>query len=113
MKRSAGENRTSYWMTKERQFLLTAYIPEYDDYLTQTNVRDIIFISLLETCGHRGISMGDTEERENTEMTNEEYRERIIAIFVNMDMMDKLRFWYRYISAIEKGEGLILSFVLL
>lgn len=38
------------------------------------------------------------------EMTNEEYRERIIAIFVNMDRTDKLRFWYRYISAIEKGE---------
>lgn len=46
------------------------------------------------------------DEREDNvlEMTNEEYRERIIAIFVNMDRTDKLRFWYRYISAIEKGE---------
>ena len=39
------------------------------------------------------------------EMTNDEYRKRIIAIFVSMDRTDKLRFWYRYISAIEKGEG--------
>lgn len=38
------------------------------------------------------------------EMTNEEYRERIIAIFAKMDRMDKLRFWYKYISAIEKEE---------
>lgn len=44
-------------------------------------------------------------EEDVLEMTNEEYRERIIAIFVNMDRTDKLRFWYRYISAIEKGEG--------
>lgn len=46
-------------------------------------------------------------EREDNvlEMTNEEYRERIIAIFVNMDRTDKLLFWYRYISEIEKGEG--------
>lgn len=39
------------------------------------------------------------------EMTNEEYRNRIIAIFENMNRSDKLRFWYKYISAIEKGEG--------
>ena len=46
-------------------------------------------------------------EREDNvlEMTNEEYRERIISIFANMDRTDKLRFWYRCISAIEKGEG--------
>ena len=46
-------------------------------------------------------------EREDDvlEMTNEEYRDRIISIFVNMDRTDKLRFWYRYIRAIEKGEG--------
>ena len=49
--------------------------------------------------------MGDTEERENTEMTNEEYRKEIIAIFENMDRTDKLRFWYKYISTIEKGEA--------
>ena len=39
------------------------------------------------------------------EMTNEEYREKLISIFVNMDRTDILRFWYRYISAIEKAEG--------
>ena len=46
-------------------------------------------------------------ERDGTvpEMTNEEYRNRIISIFQEMDRADKLRFWYRYISAIEKGEG--------
>lgn len=47
----------------------------------------------------------DEREDEVLEMTNEEYRERIIAIFVSMERTDKLRFWYRYISAIEKGEG--------
>lgn len=41
----------------------------------------------------------------NVEMTNEEYRNKIISIFTNMNRIDKLRFWYRYISAIEKGEG--------
>ena len=47
------------------------------------------------------------DERKDSvlEMTNEEYRDRIISIFLNMNRNDKLRFWYRYISAIEKGEG--------
>lgn len=39
-----------------------------------------------------------------SEMTNEEYRDGIISILMNMDRADKLRFWYRYISAIENGE---------
>lgn len=38
------------------------------------------------------------------EMTNEEYRNKIISIFMQIDRTDKLRFWYRYISAIENGE---------
>ncbi len=38
------------------------------------------------------------------EMTNDEYRERIIDIFIKMEGSDKLRFWYKYISAIENGE---------
>ena len=38
------------------------------------------------------------------EMTNEEYRDGIISIFMNMNRADKLKFWYRYISAIENGE---------
>lgn len=50
--------------------------------------------------------MGETkEEKEYGQMTNEEYRNSIITIFKNMDRADKLRFWYKYISAIEKGEG--------
>ena len=46
----------------------------------------------------------DKETEYCTEMTNEKYREELISIFENMDRADKLRFWYRYISAIEKGE---------
>ena len=41
----------------------------------------------------------------SVEKTNEEYRKEIIAIFANMYRNDKLQFWYKYISAIEKGEG--------
>lgn len=55
------------------------------------------------------VNMGLNKEYERIsgcpkEMTNDEYRERIIAIFAKMDRMDKLRFWYKYISAIEKEE---------
>lgn len=39
------------------------------------------------------------------EMTADEYRDKIVSIFENMDNIDKLRFWYRYISAIEIGEA--------
>ncbi len=38
------------------------------------------------------------------EMTNDEYRNEIISIIKNIDDNNKLRFWYRYISAIENGE---------
>ncbi len=44
------------------------------------------------------------ESTKDIKMTNEEYRERIITIFVGMERTDKLRFWYKYISAIENGE---------
>ena len=47
----------------------------------------------------------DERKDDGLEMTNEEYRNRIITIFENMNRSDKLRFWYKYISAIEKGEG--------
>lgn len=49
----------------------------------------------------------DGNERECVadEMTNEEYRKRLIEIFSKMDRTDKLRFWYKYISSIEKDEG--------
>jgi hypothetical protein len=46
-----------------------------------------------------------TEDKLDEKMTNEEYRGKIIEIFKNIERSDKLRFWYRYISAIEKGEG--------
>lgn len=39
----------------------------------------------------------------DSDMTNEEYREKLINIFNNMQDNNKLRFWYRYISEIEKG----------
>lgn len=39
-----------------------------------------------------------------SEMTNEEYREGILKIFSQMNRNDKLRFWYKYISSIEKDE---------
>lgn len=46
------------------------------------------------------------DERAGTpEMTNEEYRERIIEIFKRMDNTCKLQFWYNYIKTIERGEG--------
>ena len=51
-----------------------------------------------ETKGYGGLSECPRE------MTNDEYRERIITIFVGMERTDKLRFWYKYISAIENGE---------
>ena len=55
------------------------------------------------------VNMGLNKECERIsecpkEMTNDEYRERIIDIFIKMEGSDKLRFWYKYISAIENGE---------
>lgn len=45
------------------------------------------------------------ERNENVlEMTNEEYREKLLEIFSRMNRNDKLRFWYKYISGIEKDE---------
>ena len=37
------------------------------------------------------------------EMTNEEYRKELQKIFAKIDSTRKLRFWYRYISGVEKG----------
>ncbi len=44
------------------------------------------------------------EENSYMQMSNEEYRKEIISIFTKMNRNDRLRFWYRYISAMEKGE---------
>lgn len=48
---------------------------------------------------------GEVKKYGEADMTNEEYREKIIEIFRKMDRADKLRFWYKYISSIEKDEG--------
>lgn len=47
----------------------------------------------------------DKNKEDVLKMTNEEHRDHIISIFMNMDRPDKLLFWDMYISAIEKGEG--------
>lgn len=44
------------------------------------------------------------ESTNDIEMTNEEYRKRLIAIFAKMESTGTLHFWYKYISAIEKEE---------
>lgn len=50
--------------------------------------------------------MGKIESSEYIEhMTNEQYREKIIDIFNEMDNNQKLRFWYKYISGVEKGRN--------
>lgn len=50
--------------------------------------------------------MNDSERGCTTEEVaeKEEYREKIISIFSCMNRLDKLRFWYKYISNIEKDE---------
>ena len=69
------------------------------------NIRSIIDLQngRAVKCTTGGIRMNKRTETVS-EMTNEEYRDGIISIFMNMDRADKLRFWYRYISAIENGE---------
>lgn len=44
------------------------------------------------------------ESTNDIEMTNDEYRKRLIAIFAKMESTGKLHFWYKYISTIEKEE---------
>ena len=72
-----------------------------------SNVCSKIVVSLLdERVEMKGWSWmaGEAKEYGTAEMTNEEYREKIIEIFRKMDRTDKLRFWYKYISNIEKDE---------
>lgn len=49
------------------------------------------------------MSNKEVQEDKVSDMTNEEYREKLINIFNNMQDNNKLRFWYRYISKIEEG----------
>lgn len=45
----------------------------------------------------------EREDIKYTIITNEEYRERLKNIFDKIEDNKKLCFWYKYISAIEKG----------
>lgn len=75
-----------------------------------------IFVKTLlfsRKCGNMMIAFVGRERSENCimhestndiEMTNEEYRKRLIAIFAKMESTGTLHFWYKYISAIEKEE---------
>ena len=76
-----------------------------DEFKTFIYYKGKIYNCFYILCKKERVIAMDKRKNNVLEMTNEEYRERIIAIFVNMDRTDKLRFWYRYISAIEKGEG--------
>lgn len=64
-------------------------------------------IANLGMCGRERVVTLDGREAVEypAEMTNEEYRKRLIAIFAKMENTEKLRFWYKYISAIEKEDG--------
>ena len=54
----------------------------------------------------RVVRVNQSENKEYSEyMTNEQYREKIIDIFNEMDDNQKLRFWYKYISDVEKGRN--------
>ena len=54
----------------------------------------------------RVVRVNQSENKEYSEyMTNEQYREKIIDIFNEMDDNQKLRFWYKYISGVEKGRN--------
>ena len=54
----------------------------------------------------RVVRANQSENKEYSEyMTNEQYREKIIDIFNEMDDNQKLRFWYKYISGVEKGRN--------
>lgn len=45
-----------------------------------------------------------SEETEERYISNEEYRRRLRDLFRGINENYKLRFWWKYISAIEKGE---------
>lgn len=54
-------------------------------------------------CGLEDEAMQDSGLDKNIEISTEEYKRKIKDIFDKMDDNRKLRFWYRYISEIEKG----------
>lgn len=78
-------------------------------YLVVANIEQMFYNNHIATyeCAEceRVVTLDGRETVEYpAEMTNEEYRDGIFKIFSGMDRNDKLRFWYRYISAIENGE---------
>lgn len=48
--------------------------------------------------------MNKREDNRVKDLSKEEYREALISIFKGMESEEKLRFWYKYIRAIENGE---------
>ena len=63
-------------------------------------------IRTYERIYERVVRVNQSENKEYSEyMTNEQYREKIIDIFNEMDDNQKLRFWYKYISGVEKGRN--------
>ena len=54
-------------------------------------------------CGLEDEAMQDIGLDKNIEISTEEYKRKIKDIFDKMDDNRKLRFWYKYISEIEKG----------
>jgi hypothetical protein len=66
----------------------------------------------MKTKKYRVITIKTTKENETAtektemscpELTNEEYRDKLRDIFDGIEDNRKLRFWYTYISKIEKG----------
>ena len=63
-------------------------------------------IRTYERIYERVVRVNQSENKEYSEyMTNEQYRKKIIDIFNEMDDNQKLRFWYKYISGVEKGRN--------
>lgn len=51
----------------------------------------------------KGDSMKENYKDDAEHITAEECKKKIINIFTKMDEPKKIKFWYRYILAIEKG----------
>ena len=63
-------------------------------------------IRTYERIYERVVRVNQSENKEYSEyMTNEQHREKIVDIFNEMDDNQKLRFWYKYISGVEKGRN--------
>lgn len=74
---------------------------EINEHMFYNLLKDI-FGQLDNFVWHRG-ARGYMKEK-TEQYSTEEYREKLIQIFRKMNDTNKLKFWYRYISAIENGE---------